>query len=76
MNGEAIYGSRPWLIYGEGPTVTPVGHLSDFKFNGFSNRDVRFTTKDGRLYAIALGWPVDGKLVIEALKSIPRKYQA
>lgn len=64
MNGEAIYESRPWLVYGEGPTVTPVGHLSDVKFDGFGSRDVRFTTRDGHLYAIALGWPADGKLTI------------
>jgi len=36
VNGEAIYGSRPWLIYGEGPTQTPVGHLSDLGFSGFT----------------------------------------
>lgn len=67
LNGEAIYGSRPWLSFGEGPTATPVGHLSDFEFDGFSNRDVRFTTKDGQLYAIALGWPDNGKLIIRSL---------
>ena len=67
LNGEAIYGTRPYLIYGEGPTVTPVGHLADVKFDGFSDRDIRFTTKDGQLYAIALGWPADGKLLIQSL---------
>lgn len=67
LNGEAIYSSRPWMIYGEGPTATPVGHLSDFKFKGFGNKDVRFTTKGRALYAIALGWPDDGKLIIKAL---------
>lgn len=66
-NGEAIYGSRPWLIYGEGPTKTPVGHLSDVRFDGFGNRDIRFTTRRGQLYAIVLGWPDDGTLIIESL---------
>lgn len=61
VNGEAIYGSRPWLMFGEGPTATPVGHLSDTKFNGFTGEDVRFTTNNGNLYAIALGRPKDGK---------------
>lgn len=65
LNGEAIYGTRPWLVHGEGPTVTPVGHLADIKFKGFGPRDIRFTlSKDGMLYAIALGWPDDGKLVM------------
>lgn len=67
VNGEAIYGSRPWLIYGEGPTETLVGHLADLKFDGFSGEDIRFTTKDGMLYAIALGWPDDGNVSIESL---------
>ncbi|SMP78842.1 alpha-L-fucosidase [Neorhodopirellula lusitana] len=69
LNGESVYGSRPWLLYGEGPTQTPVGHLSDFKFNGFTSRDIRFTTKGGNLYAIALGWPEDGKLTIESFST-------
>ncbi|MDP4846797.1 MAG: alpha-L-fucosidase [Akkermansiaceae bacterium] len=67
LNGEAIYGSRPWLTYGEGPTVTPVGHLSDIGFHGFSSDDVRFTTQGQTLYAIALGWPESGKLSVKAL---------
>lgn len=67
LNGEAIYGSRPWLKYGEGPTKTPVGHLADLAFDGFSSRDIRFTTKGSILYAIALGWPGSGKLTIGEL---------
>ncbi|MBK1875941.1 alpha-L-fucosidase [Pelagicoccus mobilis] len=67
MNGEAIYESRPWLIYGEGPTETKVGHLADMQFDGFGNEDIRFTTKGEQLYAIALGWPEDGTLEIKSL---------
>ncbi|MDI1335841.1 MAG: alpha-L-fucosidase [Lacunisphaera sp.] len=69
LNGEAIYGSRPWLIFGEGPTITPVGHLSDLQFKGFTAQDIRFTTQGEQLYAIALGWPSDGKLLIKSLGS-------
>jgi alpha-L-fucosidase len=68
VNGEAIYGSRPWLIFGEGPTKTPVGHLSDRGFDGFSAGDIRFTRQGDTLYAIALGWPESGNtLTIRAL---------
>lgn len=63
VNGEAIYGSRPWLNYGEGPTQTPVGHLADVDFHGFASSDIRFTTNGGFLYAIALGWPEKGNTV-------------
>jgi alpha-L-fucosidase len=67
-NGEAVYGTRPWLIYGEGPTQTPVGHLSDVGFEGFTSKDIRFTTKGETLYAIALSWPDSGnKVTIKAL---------
>ncbi|VGO14388.1 hypothetical protein PDESU_02949 [Pontiella desulfatans] len=65
LNGEAIYGSRPWIYFGEGPTETKVGHLSDMKFDGFTDLDIRFTTRNGQLYAIALGWPESGVLSIE-----------
>lgn len=68
-NGEAIYGSRPWLIYGEGPTVTPGGHLADVGFDGFTNEDIRFTTKGKTLYAICLGWPEGGQLTIRTLSN-------
>ena len=59
LNGDAIYGTRPWKVFGEGPTKTLQGGLADLKFNGFSVDDIRFTrSKDGAmLYAIVLGLP-------------------
>jgi alpha-L-fucosidase len=65
-NGEAIYGSRPWLLYGEGPTkVTGSAKSSDQQ--EFTAEDIRFTTHNGALYAIALGWPSDNELRIRSL---------
>jgi alpha-L-fucosidase len=65
VNGEAIYGTRPWLVFGEGPTQAKGGA---FKENfQYTARDIRFTTKGKTLYAIALGWPEDGKVVIKSL---------
>jgi len=65
-NGEAIYGSRPWLLYGEGPTkVTNSAKNSDQQ--QFTAADIRFTTHNGALYAIALGWPANGDLRIRSL---------
>lgn len=69
VNGEAIYGSRPWVIYGEGLTMTPVGHLADTGFKGFGSGDIRFTTQGETLYAIALGWPKSGVTEIGSLGS-------
>ena len=67
ITGEAIYGSRPWLIFGEGPTVTPTGHLSDTRFDGFGADDIRFTTQGETLYAVVLGWPESGEVSIRSL---------
>ncbi|MGQ1787615.1 MULTISPECIES: alpha-L-fucosidase [unclassified Saccharicrinis] len=69
LNGEAIYESRPWIKYGEGPTETLTGHLADQKFDGFSDEDIRFTMRDGQLYAIAMGWPESGVLPIKTLSA-------
>ncbi|HWH69378.1 MAG TPA: alpha-L-fucosidase, partial [Candidatus Sulfotelmatobacter sp.] len=69
VHGEAIYETRPWLVYGEGPVRTKGGHFKeDFAYTA---KDIRFTTKGGALYAIALGWPEDGQLLIKSLAKIP-----
>ena len=55
VNGDAIYGTRPWKIFGEGPTKLEAGA---FKENAaYTASDIRFTTKNGALYAITLGEP-------------------
>jgi len=57
INGEAVYGTRPWRIFGEGPTEVLGGGFTDAKPLAFTGQDVRFTTKGDTLYAIALAWP-------------------
>ena len=57
-NGEGIYGSRPWRIYGEKPIDKTVKKLGRFDENfGYSSKDIRFTTKGNTLYAYCLGKP-------------------
>lgn len=70
INGEAIYGTRPWRVYGEGPERAEGGGFKeDFDYTA---RDIRFTTKgDKTLYAIALGWPEEGKITIRSLARLP-----
>jgi len=65
VNGAAIYGTRPWKIYGEGPTKSASGSFADQK-EPFNWHDVRFTTKGDTLFVTALGLP-DAKLAIKAL---------
>jgi len=57
VNGEAIYGTRPWTVFGEGPTEIREGHFTDTARDIFSPQDIRFTTKENILYAILLADP-------------------
>jgi alpha-L-fucosidase len=74
VNGEAIYATRPWKIYGEGP-MTAVnnrhwsGGQSDIQNRPFTAEDIRFTqSKDGRtLYAIVMAVPAGGQITIQSL---------
>jgi alpha-L-fucosidase len=67
LNGEAIYETRPWKVFGEGPTKVVEGHLSERKNRGAIAEDIRFTIGGDTLYAIVLDWPADGTCVIRSL---------
>ena len=67
VNGEAIYGTRPWRIYGEGPTKAASGSFHDTDPATYKPEDFRFTTKGDVLYAIGLAWPTNGEAVIHSL---------
>ena len=66
INGEAIFGTCPWTVFGEGAPSVSSGNFNEDKLN-YSAQDIRFTTKNGALYAIMLGWPEDKRAVIKAL---------
>ncbi|MCL2035219.1 MAG: alpha-L-fucosidase [Oscillospiraceae bacterium] len=66
-NGEAVYGSAPWRIFGEGPTEIPDGEFSDTIRQPFTSLDIRFTTNRGNLYAFVLKSPEDGAVTIRSL---------
>lgn len=61
VNGEAIYGTRPFSVYGEGPQEIVEGHLSERQNKDATAKDIRFTTNGEILYAIVLDWP--GKML-------------
>jgi alpha-L-fucosidase len=67
-NGEAIYGTRHWHTYGEGTTIVGEGHMREGEDKPFTAEDIRFTSRDGALYAICLGWPGEST-VIKSLAS-------
>lgn len=71
-NGECIFGTRPWKVFGEGPAQENAAALTAQGFNEsggkpFSSLDYRFTTKGNSLFAISLGWPESGKALIKSL---------
>jgi alpha-L-fucosidase len=68
VNSEAIYATRPWKIFGEGPTIVSAGAFHGDTVASLGAKDVRFTrTKDNRvIYAIILGLPSQ-ETTIEAL---------
>jgi alpha-L-fucosidase len=67
INGESIYGTRPWRTYGEGPTKVVAGSFHDNDAARYTPEDFRFTAKADTLYAIGLAWPSNGEAVIRSL---------
>ena len=67
INGDAIYGTRPWKIYGEGPTRVKPGPFHDTETQAYTAEDFRFTAKASDLYAIELAWPATNEANIKSL---------
>jgi alpha-L-fucosidase len=72
VNSSAIYASRPWAVYGEGPSTATHAPLRAQGFNEGRDRpytaeDFRFVQKGGKVYAFALAWPESGRLTIQSL---------
>jgi len=83
INGEAIFATRPWKIYGEGPSLLDTdlftgdagGGLLDVPNKPYTSKDIRFTqSKDGKIvYVIAMDYPKDGKLLVKTLSTASGK---
>lgn len=70
INGEAIYGTRPFAVFGEGPTKAPKNSTEKNKdIQSYTAEDVRYTTSSDHrfVYAIMLGWPKTGSLTMHTL---------
>ena len=66
-NGEAIYDTKPWKVYGEGPTSVAAGPFHDTRTRAYTAQDFRFTAKGNILYALQLGQPRNNRAVIRSL---------
>ena len=71
INGEAIYGTRPWRISGEGSEEADNGDFDEDTLE-YTAQDIRFTAKGNYLYAIALAWPESGTITIRSLAGADR----
>lgn len=67
INGNAIYNTRTWEIFGEGPTEIPEGAFTDTKRNPFTSADIRFTRNGHTIFAILLAYPEDDKALITSI---------
>ena len=68
VNGEAIYATRPWKIYGEGPDMVKSGSFQGNSISKLGAQDIRFTRNKANtvVYALVLGWP-GAEVVVRAL---------
>jgi len=73
--GDAIYGTRPWRVAGEGPTEVAGGMFGESKLKGFTPQDIRFTTKAGALYATTLGRPGETVTIASLAKHSVRRVE-
>ncbi len=73
-NGEGIYGSRPWKVFGEGPAMTKKaakgnhGGISDVNNIEFTEADFRFTSKENSIYAFCLAQPTTDIKIVSLAK--------
>jgi alpha-L-fucosidase len=71
INGEAIYNTRPWKIFGEGTSAEPQGTWEDraYAVQEYTGDDIRFTTKgENTMYVFALAYP-EKELTVRCLST-------
>ena len=77
INGESIFGTRPWKVYGEGPLFDSANPLNAQGFNegiNYSAEDVRYVERNDTLYATIMRWPSRADFTFESLGKISPYY--
>ncbi len=71
VNSEAIYDTRPWKVYGEGPNSVKAGSFQGNSISKLGPKDIRFTRNKANnvIYALVLGWPTE-PIVVKTLGSL------
>ncbi len=68
INSEAIYETRPWKVFGEGPNLVKAGSFQGDSVNKLGPKDIRFTRNKANsvVYVLAMGWPEE-PIVVQSL---------
>lgn len=70
INKESIYDTRPWKVFGEGPSVDQINPMSGPGFNEgkikYDEKDIRFNRKGNTLYVTIMGTPTN-KVFVRSL---------
>ena len=73
INSESIYDTRPWVIYGEGPTAEAANPINAQGFNEgrlrYSAADIRFNKKGDKILYVTLFGVPEEDVVVKALGS-------
>jgi len=64
--GEGIYGTRPFRVFGEGPSSVIIDGFTEDRVS-WTSSDYRFTRRENTVYAFQLAWPDDRRAVIRGL---------
>ena len=69
INSEGIYGTRPWYIFGEGPSSAPTGRPKGFneKTQKYKPEDMRFAQLGETLFVSSFGWSPTGTMTVQSL---------
>jgi len=67
LNGEAIFATRPWRVFGEGPTKVKAGSFGEGSGSALTAEDIRFTQKGATLFAMVLGRPTADSITSTSL---------
>lgn len=70
QNGESIFETRVWNVFGEGPLAEAANPMNAQGFNEglkYGSEDIRFVQKKGKIYATIMAWPEEGDYTIKSL---------
>ena len=77
LNSEGIYNSRPWVVFGEGPTANTANPINAQGFNegklNYSAEDIRFTSNKNIVYAFVMGKTKSEKISIQSFTTTTDK---